>query len=234
MTQSETFQKTASDIALVLGTREALLYPFSAGIWTEIKIGIAVSLTDDVDVNADVGSNSEILTNDPKNNFYLGLKSNNLIFPGELGTEFVGFATHQGGRYINRNVLNAGGASPNIRALRGETLIDTGGPPNNFQPARDDAHLTVDYVRLYLMRYVVTNRGAANQTIGIADDDGEFSSTPTISKLRQELSNWTGSTTEVDWFYGGQALPVPDALFIRWPFFETRLRIHSIVLERTS
>jgi hypothetical protein len=72
--------------------------------------------------------------------------------------------------------------------------------------------------------YANTNRGGTNYA-----DANVWSNNPTIGLIRTNLRNatWTGvlaAHTFVE--------EVPSALIFYWPFFNSRLRIHSICIEK--
>ena len=93
----------------ILDVKEALIYPFDFGDWSEIRASVALSFTspssDNSPITAETGSSST----SPKTSMFIGLYSGAGDLPFNSGTSFVGFGNRTGTdvRIVNR-AFNAG------------------------------------------------------------------------------------------------------------------------------
>jgi len=83
---------------------------------------------------------------------------------------------------------------------------------------------------LFLLKIKANNKGLSSQTFEIGYDFIKNTTDHSITNLKTQMTNM------VEKFTTTQALSVkvPDALFIRWPFDQSRLRIHSMAIQRFS
>lgn len=99
------------------------------------------------------------------------------------------------------------------------------------------------YASMFGIRYVVANKGAANQTVTAytcscdsgGTEIGPFAITQTtaISVLRSRLMNDSFSdSASLTWNASGAAITLPDCFFVRLPFYNNLLRMaaHDVML----
>ena len=77
----------------ILGIREGVVQPFVASQWTDLRIGMFLSLTADDDDDDQTNLVETLIGNDlpPADRHWIGLKSQSQTLPFESGTPFIGF-----------------------------------------------------------------------------------------------------------------------------------------------
>ncbi len=111
---------------LILEPREALVYPFQLGDWTQLRMSAAISFTATNNNNSIIASETIASSNSPYGSMYWGLYSGNGSLPFSEDSSFVGFGNRTGTSLIlgNANDNNA----PTYPAI----TINTIGRPNLF------------------------------------------------------------------------------------------------------
>ena len=237
------FQKTTSlglDNTLVLDSREALLYPFDLGNdWTEIRMGMFVSMTDSSSNNGkynDEGVNN----NSFKNAAYFGLKDSSLTFPSLVGTSFIGSSTRIGNNTTISNASNyldfQGGSirflvndqistsNTNLPLYLGTSAIGTGA--SNF------AGFFGFRIRYNESAKIIS--GSCFSTLNnYVTDTSTTQARVLIGQLPNETANITGYFTS-NLTATGSAISRPSAAFVYFPFYLNKFRIHNICVERYS
>ncbi len=233
---AQIYQKTVSDKTCILAPREFYLRPFDFGSdWTEMRVGIYFSgVTSGADDTTSVSETVTVST--AADNIYFGLKNSDTDdLPGFGTALFLGVMTQA----ASTSQLTAG--SPNkIRSSAGDFLVSngyhdttlvtgTGGSGVSMQfPA---ASGTSAYCGFFVVKFVINNLGLSSQTVDISmSETSSISGTDySASALRLLINNATfTSAANVVWNTGAAARDIPDAVFIRMPFYNNRIRLSAI------
>jgi hypothetical protein len=171
----------------------------------------------------------------------MNTRANSSIIPGTAGAQFAG----TGYGVVNGQTVAAGSNSGGSSSLTGSyrKMITTNGVTIIGQDTASGGGLAIlyaqyaaasgyNYASFYGMKIVVGNAGLSTQTLTIRDgsDLGPFSLTTqasVIPKLLERLTNvsWDTYSTPIAWNAGGVALPLPDCIFVRLPFYNNCLRM---------
>jgi hypothetical protein len=91
------YTQTGSEKAVILGVREAMVYPFSTTEeWTDLRVGFFLSLTTAGASDTHTGLTETLTTTgSPEDRFWLGLKTNNDTFPHLYPGAFAGLTNDQ-------------------------------------------------------------------------------------------------------------------------------------------
>jgi hypothetical protein len=227
--------KAGTDKTLILGTREGLLYPFSSPNWLDIRLSAWLSLTTGVadDVSpatgvADITNIENLPYVTARDAFWFGFKTNNSTFPLTTGVVFQGatFTVLSGTQSLRRqtNVLittpTTGAFAYDGPTARQQTNFVLG----NFPSESSSGYAVAMIVRMSRP----TTSSLAVQCNWATFPTGGFTSTPDIASLRSFTVTNSGGP--------GNAAPAssstPDAVFIYWPFNNSRLRIHAMMVEK--
>lgn len=213
--------------------------------WTEIRCGFFVSgcdanledVANDTDETRTVTNVSDLITVGIKN-------SDSLDLPGEAGSLFIGlknassFGSDQG-KFTNPDPLvsSSRGAAGNwlgflrVAAFNGVTEINSdilGESAIAFPLITPES----GYCGFYCVRFVISDRGGASQSVAVSVDSnskisGSDYSPPALRALINQAS--FGTAPSVAWTEGGVALDIPDAFYIRLPFFKNRLMLAALM-----
>jgi len=109
------FQKTTSDKCLILDAKEALIYPFDVGNWTEIRMAVGLSLTTAASNNGTaIAENNSFTT--ASSGFYFGIKnSSNANLPGVTGAIYAGSVSTADGNAVS--FVNVGDGTGSFQTL---------------------------------------------------------------------------------------------------------------------
>lgn len=249
---------------LVLGVREALIYPFDVGDWNEIRIGMyfalcsASSLTDTW--------SAEIIYNgatNPRNNCFIGLKDSGTALPQTTGYAYMGWGIGKNHAGLARSVYvyppnstvgffqpgrNPYGGAAAVLSYNGtETYKDA--PQWLGMTSQTNATGLSTYAALYVMRFLkATTAGGKTVITGqlFFNDNNSSAVAPyTTEGLRTTLLNISNNQFNnvgigptgywTDTLSpAGNNLPLPNSVFMYLPFFSNRARIHALVVEKIS
>ena len=222
---------TGTEKCLVLEPSEALLYPFNAGNWTDLRIAFSLSATNAGELNGlYLPGSMELELNNPATRAWCGLKnSTNNNLPSSGDTRFIGIT--------NDGAESSFGYGYTLGVIDNPYLcIDTGasflfGPGPLLWvvvPTVEQCEDTTNYTQVHRMRFQVVNRGAPEQQVIVsAAYYNGVEHSVSIPDLRYRLAAYNESTWTVD--YLGE---LPDAFFFRMPWIESRFRMHALVIER--
>jgi len=118
---------------LILEPREALIYPFDLGNWTQLRMSAAVSFTSTTDDNSFITSETVSSSNSPRGSMYWGLYSGGGNLPFSNTSSFVGFGNKTGSSLVIGNANNNG--LPTYAALTIDSI---------FRPATIEAHVLMN------------------------------------------------------------------------------------------
>lgn len=228
----------AAEKTLILSPREGYQRAFDFQDWTEIRLGMfysGVAASGD-----DTDAINEVVTyNTPSDAIAFGLKnSSNTVIPGLATSTFVGlfnkltYQSESNGSNFFSNTNVGSGLLPS--AFNGATAIANIGPiQTGFTfPAASGG---TGYCGVMVLKMVVTDRGLATQKIGMVNyvNGAVGGSDYSTAALRTQMNSATfGSLVDVDWNAAGVALPIPDSFFVRFPFYNNRIRISCMRASR--
>lgn len=243
MANAEIYQKNVSDKCLILEPGVGWKQPFDLGTWAQLAIAMYWSATTGTDDNAVPPATEDSSTGSVNSILAWGLKTDDLLLPGTAGCKFVGITgnlnTTVAARYnitsSSEHRIQRAGASD----LRYGTVIDTTFTNSSGEMARNTGNaMATDtlYASYFALRFTIAGSGTAAQTIAVARaTTNPSTSSPTINNLRTSLGT-VGFTAVVTlaWNDGATAYAIPTSMFLRFPFVNTRVRIHAYVIEKLS
>ncbi len=86
-----------------------------------------------------------------------------------------------------------------------------------------------NYATIMLMEFKCTNRGTPSQTVQVGYQFIPNIGDTSITHLESLMSSYVPAFTSSAFNYN---VTMPTSLFVRWPFPQTRLRIHSIAAKK--
>jgi hypothetical protein len=239
------------DKALILDTKASLLQQFKAQNWTDLRLTMALSLTSQSANDQQSGLAETLGTAGDTNHAYIGFKSSDGLLPPS--TNFWGISTNQilapsafaslidQGPGIFFQLSNSN--SPSFGALlsNGTTKVNnnigTGNGPRFYEGASPGT-LYATLISLRMRRTDPTLSSVATLEVlqniigGPIDNQGAgspvFVSDTTVPTLRAI----TAAATFTQLLGPFTFTSVPDAIYAYVPFNNSRLRIHSYVLEK--
>ncbi len=237
------YEKEAIQVA-VLAVREfqrAKLTVKLGSDWTEARIGMYFSGVGAHEENE--APPDEILTvADVSDYLFFGLKDADTYFlPGEAGGLFLGVrSTGSTGK------CQAPGIFPGVFAdslaecssvgYAGATLID-GGVIENGALQFPDPEPGAAFCGFYCVKFIVHSRGQSNQSVSLsvartAQVDGfDYGK----AALYSAINNATfGASKNIAWNSGGSARALPDASWVRIPFYNARIRVQEIMAVKIA
>jgi len=242
------FQVPNADKAVILDPREELIYPFIVEGWTDLRLGAFISLTKLTDNDDTTGLAESLLT------------SGNLLDRVLMG--FVGGSSSGGNSFFGlSNSAVTEGSTPSVieagdvatrwryKGIAGKAFCVLDGTPGGtivqdnsgtiFGPEMsEDAATNGGRASLFCLRmkrtsgssltvsnfyYVNTNRGGVNYA-----DANVWSDNPSIGLIRSNLKSATWTSVLASQTF----VSIPIGLVFYWPFANSRLRIHSLCIEK--
>lgn len=229
------YQKEVTDRTCILSPREYYFRPFDFDNWTEMRMGILFSgvadsgdNTQSTDESVALSSVADLIT--------FGIKdSATSVLPGQAGGLFLGARTWT--TQASKSTVapegwafrSGGGGGLAACGFAGTTLIG-GTVSEDILPMVHGgaAASSTGYDGFYALKFVINNLGLSTQSVSI-------SSTATVSvsgadysasALRTLLNNATyGTVRTIAWNDGVSAYDIPDAVWIRMPFYSNRIRL---------
>ena len=230
------YQKTVSDKTCILAPREFILRPFDFGAWTEMRVGMYFSGVASSGDNTD--SAVEAVTLSAFQDYItFGIKdsaTNDL--PGYGDALFLGACTVSSGTSYcsGSNFQTQGGSFLASSGFHETTLVNgTSHLDSMVYPA--SAAGATGYCAFYAMKFVIANLGASSQAVTISScTTSPIAGTDySAAALQIALNGATyGSATSVAWNTGAAARTIPDAFFLRLPFYSNRIRLSAIFASR--
>jgi hypothetical protein len=242
------FQIPAADKVLILDQRWALIYPFVAPSWLDLRLGVFISLTSLADNNTQSGLAETLTTVDPNTDrVFMGFMRTSPQAP--RSTAFFGLHNGDAAGTLTSSIVEVGDAASRWRykGTAGDALFRSDGAFNYLDntgtifgpemPADPSGAGTNGHASLFMLRMVRTSAGGTVSNFYFAQtnrggvlyaDANVFTNTPTLGLIRKNLKDatWTGVLASTTFAV------VPDAVYFYWPFNNSRLRIHSLVVEK--
>jgi len=241
---------------VIMDVREALVQPFEASEWTDLRVGFMLSLT-----SSTANDNISSLTANIADNgtgvrivdrYWIGVKDNNDVFPGSAGTQFIGFTNCGGG------ILHPGTSPGDSLIVSSDSNINTAGttfywPKNSsnlrhtFQvmdgvTARAQAfdgsqiHFVQNNATVYAtcLAFRLTRPDTRSNARQITTQikktagfhNGDIEYTSNPSSIELQ-SQLANFPTTVQQFGPVSMSEVPDTIFCYTPWSNSRLRIHA-------
>jgi len=221
------YEKLPVDKCVVLDSREALVYPFDVGYWEQLRVSVAASIVNATGFN-ERGTDENIGTAwSDKDMFAFGIKDGSDNFPYYEGGAFAGVCMVNGtnsnidtfGIYTSRSILISGGSALSNSAL----------PSNRLRLAiRNEVANTTSYAQDFHLKIERTGSYYYNTTLDANSNNGGA----TTDVSTQYLRTRSRSANYSNKVFGQLPATGMDNFFIYLPFFNDRLRIHNVVVEK--
>ncbi len=229
------YQKTVSDKTLILAPREFILRPFDFQAWTEMRFGIyfggVLSSGDNTSSTAET-----VALSTAADKIAFGIKdsaTNDL--PGFGAALFLGCVTQDTGssRCSGQAFSDLASADCAAAGYHDTTLVGGAagqllGTALNYPL---DTSVATGYNGFFALKFVITGIGTSAQAVIIS----AVSTTPiagtdySAQALRLDINNATyGTARTIAWNTGAAARTIPDAIYIRMPFYSNRIRISAM------
>lgn len=242
-TTANIYQKpSTTDKMLILDPGQYFMRPINMGNWTELRIGMYLSGVAATGDNAQNVAETLALSN-ASTRYAIGLKTHNSNLPGTSGTDFIGLTNSTnavsnvtdsvwrygavGGSYSNRLCGGAFVGTSITTLATVDSGIDIPVPSG-----------TTSYSTFYALRFVITDRGLSSQTVSLSFSRGAATSTSDYSEglLNGQINNatYTSFGSALAWNNGSVAYDIPNAVFVRIPFIDNKLRITAISVMKIA
>lgn len=234
------------DKTLILGVREALVYPTPFKDWTSLKFGFFGSFVPAGTDNDDIPALTNYTINPIAGNrdrILFGMKRNTKKFPGESGEPYLGLYniyTHATISSDSNSNLTVGGQYgpaifPTALLENGGVSCPSAGEYGYFTTSNVTESHGSSYAFFFGMMFSVRNKGTANQQVEIRYIcESPFSDTR-IEALKSKITSTAyGNNSVVDFAYSGIPCTLPDSVFLYIPFGGLNLRIHNIAVLKVS
>ena len=262
MAQALIYQKSTVTVpneeTLILDTRQGLLYPIAMtgsfvgspvnSNWSEIRLGMYFTIVSGSSGSLGTGNNTagsaagESLTiSSPLDWISFGLKdSQTQTPPGYSGSMFIGVGvsvSNSGVPYRGAGKVdhNNGG---NMQAYGAYGTWVTGSTYNlNYMgfPSDPSPSGSTPYCGFYGIKMTLVNSGSSTQQIYVWSQTSTSvtSMNYNTTQLIQDMNNTAlNGPYSISWASASVALPIPDAFWIRLPFYTYRIRLSAIAAKR--
>jgi hypothetical protein len=136
---------------------------------------------------------------------------------------------------VSTAILQAG-AGLSAYGYEGVTAVAGSGAVTGMDNIPADPSPATGYCAFLGLRFVITNRGAATQSIALTSCVSGTTSggTYTAALMLGDLNAFVGPSTSrtIAWNDGAAAYAIPDAFYFRAPLYNNRLRISCIRMKR--
>lgn len=229
------YQLSTSKKTLVLEPREALIYPFNITGWTDLRVGMIYTFINGTSPDSNYVQET-VLNNAISNRFFFGIKnSSNDILPGNSGASFIGISNLSSNANIACNPTNFTLGPISMRMITPD-LGQTGESANITQDPNWVATPGTNYAGFWGMQFLYNP--ATNVISGrrIYDSLGQTQSS--LTYLRQRLSALPNTSVYVTGYFNvsgapnGSGYSLPDAFYLRSPFYSNSMRVAAICIEK--
>lgn len=237
---AEIYLKSAEN-TLILSPREGVQRPFNFDAWTEVRLGMYFG-----GVTA-AGDNSQAVAETVNISSYLdritfGLKTEDALMPGQTDCKFIG-VTSTTRSELDTTVNTFGSADATSGFYNGmngaiaiDTTFTTRTTPNSSGMRYPTVTGATAYCGFYALKFVVTNSGTATQQIAVSfsQNNSVAGADYSASALLTDINNavYTSMGAAFDWNNGASAYALPNAFWLRLPFFNNRVRVSAVRLVR--
>lgn len=233
----------------IIGPQESITYPFNLGNFREIRMGGFFSV-----VSSGTGNFNSIYnidtghTNCPQGTFYVGFKDSGNSLPGLGGSSFVGIGKKStdstclitnvlpSASYLGFGVTNGAGNFTTIDTL-GNTIFFNSQAQAGIQITT--GNLDSNFASFWGISLGIIN----NVFTGMAlFDSTNFYTDVSTGNLSRLINNPPNVSNFITGFFttgnvnttGFASFPIPQALYIYFPYLNNQLRIHALDVERFS
>lgn len=234
-----------SDNTLILGSKDVFLQQFKTLNWTDLRLSMMLSLTKQSDPNDPTGLAESLGAGEDANQVYIGFKSADSLLPPS--TNFWGTSTRNTAHAGDSTELaGGGGAEWTYGCLSTVTqclYASNGTTKQNNVPGlgtspyfQDGSGIIPGYATFISLR-MLRNDPTSNlvDLLECAEVAGVIGLGPSGLQTDTSIANIRALTAAADFasVMGPFSFTsVPNAIFAYWPFVNSRLRIHSYVLEK--
>lgn len=243
---------SATDKTVILNVRCGVIQPFQAPNWLDLRVGFLLSVTKATDDDDTTGLSEEINPNTSvADRMWIGVKTRDDAMPRTVGTVFAGWTTggpgpHDGFGHSKLVTSDLAIGTSNAYFWRpkntdndlygcamllngaGAPRITTDGTQQHFVQNAGGAGGYATLLMLRLQRPDTEVRGkllTVTMKTGTHSGDVLFTNTPTKALLNSNLEAFPSTVQQLGPM---QVSAVPDALYLYWPFHDSRLRIHAM------
>lgn len=241
---------SSTDKTVILNVRAGVIQPFQAPDWLDLRVGFLLSLTKAANDDDITGLAEELTGTYLSDRVWIGVKTRDSAMPGTAGTAFIGFGgpgAHDpvgGMTKLVSSDIGIGTTNANFWRLTntgvgdlygGAMILDGIGSPRattdgTQQHFAQNAGGAGGYATLLMLRLQRDNNTTRSKIItvtvktGTHNGDVLYTNTPTKALLQSNLEAFPSTVQQL----GPLTLSsVPDALYLYWPFHDSRLRIHA-------
>jgi hypothetical protein len=202
---------------LILESGESLVYPFNISDWEEIRVAVALSLTNSYQLNGAIQNEtiSDINRYDYIKNLYIGIKSNNEFYPNSQKCSYIGIGSYSEmgpyyssygyniniqvntGAYVNITntfpiIMPSGSANVPSSTYNQDILL-----PDEFYQSGSGLY----FCNLFFLKIKIKDKGRPNQSyyFAIENHDRDIANDyslpvystqfPSLEQMRKFLSN---------------------------------------------
>lgn len=240
------FQIPSADQCVILDTRQMLVYPFTCPNWIELRIGVYLSLTSSTNNNLVTGLGETITTTGTplQDNYFVGLKTNNSNLPCAPSEQFIGWSSYNssGGGNLPLGTYQPTSGNYYWQPTSGITIAmwpgSSGGSVlasaslNGFWLPQNVGGISNGTLANGMVLRI--HRTGSSSTVLDSNTSSNcnfiVSSTPTVAEIRGWMRNLPAMQP---WWVGTKDITaIPTAFCVYWPFFNSKLRLHNVVIEK--
>lgn len=243
------YEKTEDDTLVILEPRVGFRrkFDFSSG-WSRIRFGFHASITDDTQDNGTISPTGTTTLSAPTVDLglYMGLKDDSNILPGVVGSRYIGAFPAASSKYSRHSVSASGNYAYNTNSSSGSSSIyaategvtasrislDWVGVPHATTPIHGVGNASVNSTN-YADPHVYEVEIGDDLTLRKLYWSSTPDKTPSLEKLESFMLGWTNVKEMVfpnPWPAGVR----PDCIFFYWPWLDSRLRIHNVLIMNMS
>lgn len=233
------------DKCLCLDYKEALRYSLNLEDWTTLDLYFSFSLVDPNTLQPATTFAYNANSYAPEAGFMVGLKLEDTQFPNK-NTAFAGVKVSDiiatGGRFYLSSYNNAtyfylGTQVPNQWTAGYSYMFSFGG-----KYSVSDGAITSKVLGAIRLRYTVSGKGTGTQKIMLQHKEARYTidasgyATAQAVKLAigTGLLGFASIPVDMYWAKDGVPLALPTQVFIYWPFPNSRLCIHTVMIEKIN
>lgn len=205
--------------------------------WTEARLAMFFSGIDSGDNNAPVVEEN-VPVQDNSDYLTFGLKDfTSQVDPGDAGSLFLGMrSTGLTSTATAQRFADSTGSCSAV-GCDGTTIVNGGVLQNGALAFPSDPSGIEAFNGFYCLKLKIFNRGTGSQFVRISASQNSPVTGSDYSKAR--LLNMTqnasfGLETSVTWNSGGSARSIPNAAWVRLPFYLSRIRIQAFIAIKVS
>jgi hypothetical protein len=253
------YLKGGTEKTVIMAVREALVQPFDAGQWLDLRVAFFLSVCGGADPAGDdtITGLGETLVHPVgpiSDYFFIGLKDKSTLFPAQNGSVFIGYTnmfgvgpTGKGDSDLVTSDLAIGTTNADYwRPKNSNGDIYTaqiydgiqfrGGSGINLNTHFVQQYIpgghAAGYATLLMMR--ITRPSPTSTVVTVSMKSGANSTDVLFSSTPTKAileSNMESFPSTVYQFPAATLSAVPDSLFCYWPWHNSRLRIHCAGVE---